>query len=94
MTDKLEANDVAVFLLTEDSFDAAQVTGELQLLFNHAAAQDHFGASVSWLRRLPPCKVSSRGRVFSKAPTYLQSHYTPRMGSCTWRIYQGFGEDV
>ena len=52
VTDKLEPNDVDVFLLMEDSFDTSQLTGDLQLLFDHAAAQDHFGASVFWLRRL------------------------------------------
>jgi hypothetical protein len=52
VTDKLEPNDVDVFLLMEDSFDSSQLTGDLQLLFDHTAAQDHFGASVFWLRRL------------------------------------------
>ena len=52
VTDKLEPNDVDVFLLMEDSFEASQLTGDPQLLFDHAAAQDHFGASVFWLRRL------------------------------------------
>ena len=36
----------------EDTFDASDVTGESRLLFDHAAAQAHFGASVFWLRRL------------------------------------------
>ena len=36
----------------EDSFDLAEVTGEARLLFNHLAAQTHFGASVFWVRRL------------------------------------------
>src|SRR5262245_8755750 len=52
ITDKPEPNDVDVFLLMEDSFDAAQLTGETRLRFDHAAAQAHFGASVFWLRRL------------------------------------------
>jgi predicted nucleotidyltransferase len=52
ITDKPEPNDVDVFLLMEDTFDASQLTGEVQLLFDHAAAQAHFGASVFWLRRL------------------------------------------
>jgi len=29
-----------------------QVTGEARVLFDHPAAQAHFGASVFWLRRL------------------------------------------
>jgi hypothetical protein len=36
----------------EDTFDMAQLTGEARLLFEHAAAQTRFGASVFWLRRL------------------------------------------
>jgi hypothetical protein len=52
VTDKPEPNDVDVFLLMEDTFDASQLTGEARLLFDHAAAQAHFGASVFWLRRL------------------------------------------
>jgi hypothetical protein len=52
VTAKPEPNDVDVFLLMEDSFEASQLTGDLQLLFDHAAAQDYFGASVFWLRRL------------------------------------------
>ena len=51
VTDKPEPNDVDVFLM-EDSFDASQLTGEAALLFDHPAAQAHFGASVFWLRRL------------------------------------------
>lgn len=52
VTDKPEPNDVDVFLLMEDSFDAAQLAGEAQLLFDHNEAQNHFGASVFWLRKL------------------------------------------
>ena len=52
VTSKAEPNDVDVFLLMEDSFDASQLTGEARRLFDHAAAQSHFGASVFWLRRL------------------------------------------
>jgi len=52
VTDKPEPNDVDVFLLMEDTFDAAKLEGEPRLLFDHAAAQAAFGASVFWLRRL------------------------------------------
>jgi hypothetical protein len=48
----LEPNDVDVFMVMEDSFDAAQLSGETAMLFDHAVAQAHFGASVFWLRRL------------------------------------------
>jgi hypothetical protein len=52
VTDKVAPNDVDVFLLMEDSFEASHLTGDVRLLFDHAAAQVHFGASVFWLRRL------------------------------------------
>ena len=52
VTIKSEPNDVDLFLLMEDTFDADVLIGELPLLFDHSAAQDHFGASVFWLRRL------------------------------------------
>jgi len=49
---KREPADVDVFLLMEDTFDLGEQTGEIRILFDHAAAQAHFGASVFWLRRL------------------------------------------
>ena len=49
---KREPADVDVFLPMEDTFDMGQLTGEARVLFDHAAAQAHFGASVFWLRRL------------------------------------------
>jgi hypothetical protein len=52
VTDKTEPNDVDVFMLLEDDFDASRLTGEAQLLFDHLAAQSHFGASIFWLRRM------------------------------------------
>jgi hypothetical protein len=52
VTAKREPADVDVFLLTEDTFDMGRLTGEARVLFDHAAAQALFGASVFWLRRL------------------------------------------
>lgn len=52
VTNKPEPNDVDVFLLMEDSFDVDSVVGEARLVFDHAAADAHFGASVFWSRRL------------------------------------------
>jgi hypothetical protein len=49
---KREPADLDVFLLMNDSFDMGQLTGESRILFDHGAAQAHFGASVFWLRRL------------------------------------------
>lgn len=52
ITNKSDPNDVDVFLLMEDSFDANQVTGEAALVFDHLAAQNMYGASVFWIRRM------------------------------------------
>ncbi len=52
VTDKAEPNDVDVFMVMQDSFDCDLLQGEEALLFDHAAAGAHFGASVFWVRRL------------------------------------------
>lgn len=51
VTQKRRPNDVDVFMVMDDNFDIAQTLGETRLLFDHASAQTHFGASVFWLRR-------------------------------------------
>jgi hypothetical protein len=50
VTSKLEPQDVDVFLVMEDTFDVSQLAGDASPLFDHAAAQAHFGASVFWVR--------------------------------------------
>jgi hypothetical protein len=52
VTDKPEPNDVDVFLVMDDAFDGDALQGESAVLFDHAAADAHFGASVFWVRRL------------------------------------------
>ena len=52
VTAKAEPNDVDIFLLMDDDFDASKVTGEAAILFDHLAAQNYAGASVFWLRRM------------------------------------------
>ena len=52
VSSKRDPADVDVFLLMENTFDMGQLTGEARVLFDHAAAEAHFGASVFWLRRL------------------------------------------
>lgn len=52
VTAKPEPNDVDIFLLMEDTFDSSQVIGEAAIIFDHAAAQNHEGASVFWIRRM------------------------------------------
>jgi hypothetical protein len=51
VTAKSEPNDVDIILLMEDTFDLASVTGEACLVFQHAQADAHLGASVFWTRR-------------------------------------------
>ena len=52
VTAKPDPDDVDVFLVMDDTFDFDQVRGEARLVFDHPAAQAHFGASIFWLRRL------------------------------------------
>lgn len=52
VTSKQRPNDVDVFMIMSDEFDATTLTGETVLLFDHQAAQFYFGASVFWIRRL------------------------------------------
>lgn len=52
VTAKPDPNDVDVFMLMENEFDSASLSGEARLLFDHGAANTFFGASVFWLRRL------------------------------------------
>jgi len=51
VTDKPQPNDVDVFLVMDEEFDGDTLTDESALLFDHAAADAHFGASVFWVRR-------------------------------------------
>jgi hypothetical protein len=53
VTNKHEPNDVDVFMIMDDNFDMGSLVGEPRLLFvDHGTAQDHFGASVFWIRRM------------------------------------------
>jgi len=51
VTDKSRPNDIDAFLVMDDEFDGDELDGEALLLFDHAAANAHFGASVFWVRR-------------------------------------------
>lgn len=52
ITNKLYPNDVDIFLLMVDAFDATKESGESAIIFNNLAAQEYEGASVFWLRSL------------------------------------------
>jgi predicted nucleotidyltransferase len=52
VTDQREPDDVDMFLVMDNRFDAVALRGEVALLFDHAAADVHFGASVFWIRQL------------------------------------------
>ena len=51
VTDKPAPNDVDVFMVFDDTFDASRCKPEAMLLLDHATADSYFGASVFWLRR-------------------------------------------
>lgn len=51
VTSKPIPNDVDVFMVFDDTFDASLCDAEALLLLDHATADAHFGASVFWLRR-------------------------------------------
>ena len=51
VTRKPEPQDVDLFLVMSDDFDASELSGDMRLLFDHSAAQARFGASVFWARR-------------------------------------------
>ena len=52
VTKKREPGDVDVFMIMDDDFDVASLLGETRLLFDHGTAQDRFGCSVFWIRRM------------------------------------------
>jgi Family of unknown function (DUF6932) len=52
VTAKPDPNDVDVFILMDNSFDANEVSGEAAIIFDHQSAQNVEGASVFWIRRL------------------------------------------
>jgi hypothetical protein len=52
VTEKPDPNDMDVLLVMEDTFDSSTLQGESALVFDHAAANAHFGASVFWVRRV------------------------------------------
>ena len=51
VTGKPIPNDVDVFMVFDDAFDASACNAEQLLLLDHATADAYFGASVFWLRR-------------------------------------------
>lgn len=52
VTDIADPNDVDVMLVMDDAFDASRLQSDAMLLFDHHAADAHFGASVFWIRQL------------------------------------------
>jgi hypothetical protein len=52
VTDEPDPNDVDVFMIMDDNFEVGQLSGECRLLFDHSAAQTHFGCSVFWVRQV------------------------------------------
>ena len=52
ITNKEDPNDVDIFMIMDDDFEFSRLGGDARLLFEHAAAQSHFGCSVFWVRRV------------------------------------------
>lgn len=52
ITQKPEPNDVDVFLIMDDNFEASGLDREAATMFDHTSAQTQFGCSVFWVRRL------------------------------------------
>jgi len=52
VTAKREPNDVDIFMLMDDTFDAQQVESEAAIIFDHVAVQHYEGASVFGIRRM------------------------------------------
>jgi hypothetical protein len=66
VTSKPEPQDVDLFLVMDDAFDASELKGDKRLLFDHGAAQAHFGASVFWIRRRAGVARGARcGRILA-----------------------------
>jgi hypothetical protein len=70
VTDKPVPNDVDVFMVFDDSFDASVCDSEVLLMLDHATADSHFGASVFWLRR-PAAIVGNRLQSSSGKPSAM-----------------------
>jgi len=51
VTSKPAPNDVDIFMLMDDSFDADQLPLAATVVFRQTTAQNWLGASVFWLRR-------------------------------------------
>ena len=52
VTDKEDPEDVDIFMIMNDEFEVTVLGGDARLLFEHTAAQSHFGCSIFWVRRL------------------------------------------
>jgi hypothetical protein len=52
VTAKANPNDVDIYIIMDDDFDVSQVEASAAILFDHLAAQSHFGASVFWVRSI------------------------------------------
>lgn len=52
VTNKLNPQDIDIFIVMDDTFEVREVKGEASLLFDHIAAQNYEGASIFWVRRM------------------------------------------
>ncbi|MFN5434042.1 MAG: DUF6932 family protein [Planctomyces sp.] len=59
VSEKPVPNDVDIFMVFDDDFDASVCDHEAMLLLDYATADAYFGASVFWLRR-PAASAANR----------------------------------
>ncbi len=52
VTAKPDPNDIDIFMIMGDDCDVSQVDPLGAVLFDHASAQSHLGASVFWVRAI------------------------------------------
>lgn len=52
VTAKPAPGDIDVFLVMDDDFAVATVTGDAAAVFDHSLAQQRLGASIFWVRKL------------------------------------------
>jgi hypothetical protein len=48
VTDEAEPNDIDVVLVMQDDFNVNSLSGDVRPLFDHAVANERYGASIFW----------------------------------------------
>jgi hypothetical protein len=48
VTDKVNPNDVDIFMVMQNDFDPDELSGKTRLIFKHLTTQEYEGASIFW----------------------------------------------